>query len=590
MPTFQQAGVRLAIALTSLFLMLGPVMAGTFTASSSSERTLIEYKVLAAQFLNMATFGSTINDIDALANRMQRIGVDAARDEWIDRQFELPISGHYSLAQQLVRESGRSSNHTTENRARIHAWWHNALASPDQLRQRVAWALAQIWVIAGSPNGTVKGTPHYYDLLLQNSFGNYRDLMEDVTLHPVMGAYLDHLRNRKPDLASNRFPDENYARELLQLFTIGPFELNRNGDWRTSSSGELIPSYDNADIEAFARVFTGFGSGTAQSFWEGPLDPTTPMKMFEAEHDRDRKELLRGRLLPAGQGGMRDVNDALDNIFEHPNVGPFVARLLIQRLVMSNPPRWYVNRVAAVFNGDDGGARGDMRRVIKSILLDPAATNNVSITRPSALTINATSGVTHRSRLKEPVVRYASLIRALNPSSNCPSGRLILDGTVGALDQGPYASPSVFNFYLSDYRPGGRLQEYTHQSLREGVLVAPEFQLLTASSANRLSNLITWQVRSEAIPVRTIAGSSCRVQLDLTREKQLANSDPAELMRRLDLLLCQGTMSDRSRRVIEEEIVSGTDLGWLSQSGRAALRSTNAVIATMLSPDCAISP
>ncbi len=590
MPTFKQAAMHLAIAVTSLLLTFGPVTAGTFTAGSSSESTLFEYKVRAAQFLNMATFGPTSSDIDTLANRMQSIGVAGAREEWIDRQFGLPMSGHYSLAQQLLRESGRSSNYTTEHKARIHAWWHNALAAPDQLRQRVAWALAQIWVIAGSPNGTVKGTSHYYDLLLQNSFGNYRDLMEDVTLHPVMGAYLDHLHNRKPDPASNRFPDENYARELLQLFTIGPFELNRNGDWRTSNSGELIPSYDNADIETFARVFTGFGSGTAQSFWQGPLDPTTPMKMFEDEHDRDHKELLRGRVLPAGQAGMRDVKDALDNIFEHPNVGPFVARLLIQRLVMSNPPRWYVNRVAAVFNGDDGGARGDMRRVIKSILLDPEATNSVSITRPSALTITATSGVTHRSRLKEPVVRYASLIRALNPSSNCPSGRLILDSTAGALDQQPYASPSVFNFYQSDFRPGGKLQEYTHSSLRDGILVAPEFQLLTSSSANRLSNLLTWRVRSEEITVNTIAGSSCRVRLDLTREKQLALSAPAELMRHLDLLLCQGTMSDGSRRVIEEEIVSGTDLGWLSQSDRAALRSTNAVIATMLSPDCAISP
>lgn len=592
MPIFQQAGMRLAIAATSLILMLGPVMAGTFTANSSSERTLIEYKVLAAQFLNMATFGPTSGDIDVLANRMQRIGVDAAREEWIDRQFELPISGHYSLAQQLVRESGHSSNYTAENKARIQSWWHHALAAPDQLRQRVAWALAQIWVIGigDAVNGGVLGSAHYYDVLLRNSFGNYRDLMEEVTVHPVMGAYLDHFRNRKPDAALNRFPDENYAREILQLFTIGPLELRRNGDWQTTADGEKIPAYGNADIESFARVFTGFGSGTANSFWQGPLDPITPMKMFDSEHDRGRKELLQGRVLPAGQTGMRDVKDALDNIFEHPNVGPFVARLLIQRLVMSNPPRWYVNRVARVFNGDDGGARGDMQRVVKAILLDPEATNGVSIVRPSALTITATSGVTHRSRLQEPVVRYASLIRALNPSSNCPRGRLILDSTTGALDQGPYASPSVFNFYLSDFRPGGKLQEYTHPSLRDGNLVAPEFQLLTASSANRLSNLITWQVRSEAIPVRTIAGSSCSVRLDLTREKQLAVSDPAELMRRLDLLLCQGTMSDRSRRVIEEEIVSGTDMNWLNQSDKAMHRSSNAVIATMLSPDCAISP
>ncbi|EGV16108.1 DUF1800 domain-containing protein [Thiocapsa marina] len=589
MQTFKGAGMRLAIALIFLFFILGPVTAGTFTANNSSERALVEYKILAAQFLNMATFGPTSADIDALASRMQRIGVDDAREEWIDRQFALPISGHLSLAQQLIRESGRSSTFKTENRARIHSWWQNALAAPDQLRQRVAWALAQIWVVGGAPNALFIGTADYYDVLLQNSFGNYRDLMEDVTLHPVMGVYLDHFRNRKPDPALNRFPDENYAREFLQLFTIGPFELNRNGEWKISADGEFVPSYDNADIESFARVFTGFGSGTANDFWQPP-DELTPMRMFESEHDKDRKELLQGRVLPAGQGGMRDVKDAMDNVFEHPNVGPFIARLLIQRLVMSNPPRWYVNRVARAFNGDDGGARGDMRRVIKAILLDPEASRGLSITRPSALSITATSGVSHRSRLQEPVVRYASLVRAFNPSSNCPRGRLILDGAVGAFDQGPYASPSVFNFYLPDFRPGGKLQEYTHPSLRDGVLVAPEFQLLTSSGANRFSNRIYGDVRSEAISVNTIAGQRCRVQLDLTREKQLALSNPAELMRHLDLLLCQGTMSDSSRRVIEEEIVSATNLRWLSQNQKAQLRATSAVIATTLSPDCAISP
>jgi hypothetical protein len=249
-----------------------------------------------------------------------------------------------------------------------------------------------------------------------------------------------------------------------------------------------------------------------------------------------------------------------------------------------------VNRVARTFNGDDGGARGDMRRVIKAILLDPEATSGLSIARPSARTITATSGVTHRSRLQEPVVRYASLIRAFNPSSNCPSGRLILDNPTQFLGQGPYASPSVFNFYLSDYRPGGKLQDYTHRSIRDGILVAPEFQLLTPVAVNRFSNWINWNVSSERISVRTIAGSSCSVQLDLAREKQLSLSNPAELMSHLDLLLCQGTMSDRSRRVIEEEIVRGTDLRWLNQADRARHRAQSAVIATVLSPDCAISP
>ncbi len=550
----------------------------------------MEYRVLAAQFLSMATFGPTSTDIEELANRMRRIGVDAAKGEWIDRQFELPISEHLPLAEVLIRESRLSPDASESTPARDQAWWHNVLVGSDQLRQRVGWALAQIWVIGGSPNGAFLGTADYYDVLLKNSFGNYRDLMEDVTRHPSMGAYLSHYRNRKPDPSINRFPDENYARELFQLFTIGPFTLRRNGEFITSDSGESISTYGNAEIEAFARVMTGFASGTARNFWDGPLDPFVPMQMFEHEHDSDSKDLFGGRTLPAGQNGMRDVKDALDNVFEHPNVGPFVARLLIQRLVMSNPPRAYVRRVAEAFNGDDGGARGDMRSVIKAILLDPVASGGFSITRPSNLTITVGSGATHLTRLREPVVRYASMIRAFNPSSGCPGNRLILGNSSSFLGQGPYRSPSVFNFYLPDFRPGGTLQDYRHASIRDGVLVAPEFQLLTPTAINRLSNLVTGNVRAEAISARTLSGQSCQIRMDFSREKQLALSNPAELMSHLDLLLCQGTMSDRSRTVIAEEIVEGTNLRWLSQADRANLRSANAIIATVLSPDCAIAP
>lgn len=573
-----------------LVLVSGLAAAGTFRANNASESALMEYRVLAAQFLGMATFGPTSTEIEGLANRMRRIGVDAAKGEWIDRQFELPISEHLPLADVLIRDSGLSPNESRTSPARDQAWWHNIIVGPDQLRQRVGWALAQIWVIGGAPNGQFLGTAHYYDVLLRNSFGNYRDLMEDVTRHPIMGAYLSHYRNRKPDPALNRFPDENYARELLQLFTIGPLELQRNGEFKTTEDGETIPTYGNPEIEAFARVMTGFASGTAREFWDGPLDPFVPMQMFEHEHDPDSKDLLRGRTLPAGQDGIRDVKDALDNIFEHPNVGPFVARLLIQRLVMSNPPRAYVGRVARVFNGDDGGARGDMRSVIKAILLDPVASRGFSIRRTSELTFTVSSGATHLARLREPVVRYASLIRAFNPSSDCPGGRLILRNSSSFLGQGPYRSPSVFNFYLPDFSPGGTLKDFTHASIRDGVLVAPEFQLLTPTAVNRLSNSVTGNVRSETISTQTLDGRTCQVRMDFSREKQLAHSDPTELMRHLDLLLCQGTMSDRSRAVIEEEIVEGTNLGWLNQADRARLRSANAIIATMLLPECAIAP
>lgn len=590
MPTLQHAGMRLGVVAICLLLVLAPVSAGTFTANNDVENQLNKYEVRAAQFLGTATFGPTPADIDNLARRMQSIGVNPAKAEWIDQQFALPLSSHFSLAQQLIRESGLGTNDPRTNAARMQAWWHNAIAAPDQLRQRVAWALAQIWVIAGSPYGQALGTAHYYDVLAQNSFGNYRDLMGDVTLHPMMGIYLSYFHNQKPNPTLNRFPDENYARELLQLFTIGPLLLYRDGTWIKSANGEPTPAYSNKEIEAFARVFTGFSSGTAKYFWGGTLDPFTPMKMFESEHDRGRKELLSGRVLPAGQPGMRDVKDALDNIFEHPNVGPFVSRLLIQRLVKSNPSRSYVNRVAMAFNGDSGSARGDMRQVIKAILLDPEASSGTFITQPSALTINVGSGYTHNSRLQEPVVRFASLIRAFNPSSDCPSGRFIFPDLNWALAQNAYDSPSVFNFYLADFRPGGALQTYTSSWIRDGILVAPEFQLLSSSAVNRLANIVASTVRSEAFTVSTLAGRACKVRLDFLPERNLAASNPTELMRHLDLLLCQGTMSDGARGVIQDEIVRGTNLSWLSTTDRTKNRFMSAVIATTLAPECVISP
>jgi uncharacterized protein (DUF1800 family) len=574
MQTLKRTALSLSAAALCCLTALSSVSAGTFTAATKADSQLLEYKVYAAQFLNMATFGASSSDIDALATRMSQIGVGSARAEWIDAQFKLPASEHYALAKQIIGEYGLAETNNKTFTVRFQAWWHLAIAAPDQLRQRMAWALAQIWVTNGIGGRGFLGGTSYYDVLVRNSFGNYRDLMEDMSLNLVMGVYLSHLRNRKANTALNQFPDENFARELLQLFTLGPLELQPNGDFKTDANGNQIPTYGNREIEAFARVFTGLDTAASTKFGNGYLDPHRPMKMWDNAHDMDSKTLLRGRDLSSNQSGMKDIKDALDNIFDHSNLGPFVSRLLIQRLVMSNPSKEYVARVATVLDGGGGNARGDMQAVIKAILLDSEATSGVRVTRPTDFTFQAASGTTQASRLKEPVVRYAALIRAFNPTSTCPKGRFILRQQTQSLAQGPYESPSVFNFYSPDFQPAGPLAAY-----REGV--APEFQILTPLAVSRFSNRLITNVRQEKIPTTTVSGTNCAIVLDLTREKQLA-AKPADLVNHLDLLLCQGTMSDKSRNTIVEQITKGTT--------SAAVRAQGAVIATMMAPECAISP
>jgi uncharacterized protein (DUF1800 family) len=580
MQTLKRTALSLSAAALCCLTALSSVSAGTFTATTKADSELLEYKVYAAQFLNMATFGASASDIDALAARMSVSGVDGAREDWIDDQFDIPASEHYALAKQMIGEYGYSETTGKSSTVRYQAWWHHAVGAPDQLRQRVAWALAQIWVTDGKSAANFLGGTSYYDVLVRNSFENYRDLMEDMTLNPVMGDYLSYYRNRKADPARNRYPDENYARELLQLFTIGPLKLELNGDFKTES-GNRIPTYGNTEITAFARAFTGLDSATSTRFGQGSRNWHLPMKMWDSAHDMDAKELLEGKWLSANQTGMQDLRGALDNVFQHPNLGPFVARLLIQRLVMSNPSKDYVKRVAIVLNGDGGAPRGDMKAVIKAILLDSEATSGVSITPLTESSFVAESGDTQVSRLKEPVVRYAGLIRAFNPTSTCPKGRFILRPQTQLIGQGPYESPSVFNFYSPDFQPAGPLAAYPDDKLRDNIAVAPEFQIWTPIALSRFSNQLMTTIRQEKVATKTLSGTSCAIALDLRTEKQLA-AKPADLVNHLDLLLCQGTMSDKSRDTIVKHITSETT--------NAAVRAQNAILATMLTPECAISP
>ncbi len=418
----------------------------------------------AFKFLNQATFGATAAEVD----RVQSLRYEA----WIDDQMRRPASLQLPHMLTLPPPQFMGQLHTD----RVDIWFRNSLSGGDQLRQRVAFALSETMVV--SQLGALQGRPFavadYYDVLARNAFGNYRDLIEEVTLHPAMGVYLSMLGNRKPNTALNIRPDENYARELMQLFSIGLVELNSDGSEKLDPVSNLpIPTYDQAVIEGFAHVFTGWTWANSLSFGSNRV-PTqsqyTPMVLWPDEHDTGAKILLNNTTLPAGQTGEQDLAAALDNIFNHPNVGPFMAIRLIQRLTTSNPSPAYIQRVAQVFDNNGSGVRGDMGAVVKAILLDPEA-------RP------AFPGETD-GKLKEPLLRLTQLYKAYDATSI--SGRFPLVGSYIFFGQGPLQSPSVFNFFSPFYAPPGEV--------RDAGLVAPELEIATEYLNTFTTNYMFYQV------------------------------------------------------------------------------------------------
>ena len=419
-------------------------------------------KVDAYQFLNQATFGAT----EAEAARLINMGYEA----WIDDQLAKPASLQLPYLQSLPRPQFLFELQPD----RVDIWFRNVLHGEDQLRQRVAFALSEIMVVSqlGALNDTTYGLADYYDMLAENAFGNYRNLIEDVTLHPSMGVYLSMLGNEKPNPALNIRPDENYARELMQLFSIGLVQLNNDGTVMLDAQNQPIPTYDQAVIEGFAHVYTGWtyaGSPSFQQARQTDLNQIIPMQLYPSFHDTGPKLVLNGEVIPAGQSGNQDLQDALDNVFAHPNVGPFMAIRLIQRLTTSNPSPGYVNRVANVFNNDGTGVRGNLGAVVKAILMDPEA-------RP-------TMPMEIDGKLKEPLLRLTQLWRSYDAVSN--SGRYPLVASYILFGQGPLQSASVFNFFSPFYAPPGEI--------RNASLVAPELQIATEYLNTLVTNYMFYQ-------------------------------------------------------------------------------------------------
>ena len=494
----------------------------------------------AARFLIQATFGPSATDITDLAKQ----GFSA----WITAQMALPATPQRAYTMDDFAAFNNGGQGPPVNGIfpypggthRQAAWWKIALTAPDQLRQRVAFALSEILVISDQDptvNTWQEGTANFDDVLVANAFGNFRTLLEQVALHPIMGVYLSAIRNGKAtfDAEGNQLSsaNENFAREIMQLFTIGLNELNPDGTLRLDATGQPIPTYNQQTIVETAKVFTGWGffsTDGARNFrttgGNVPNDWLIPMMLYPEQHDNTSKTIIGGKVLPAAQGGTQDLKDTLDALFNHANTGPFISRQLIQRLVTSNPSPGYVYRVAQVFANNGAGVRGDLGAVVRAILLDYEARS------PALL-----SDVGH-GKLKEPLLRATAFMRAFGAASD--SGRYNIDAYPG-LVQAALRAPTVFNFFQPDYaRPGG---------LAGAGLYSPEFQIMTDTSGITMPNFFHFYIYNSK-PAASSTDSGETIYLKPDSLIPLART-PQPLVDQLNLLFCAGTMSSAtSARIV----------------------------------------
>ncbi len=555
----------------------GPVLAWagalrlTWPATAGTSFTTAQMS--AARLLNQASFGPTT----ATINRVAQVGAAA----WVAEQMAIPHSPDFvnhlnsKFAQGVDFRPGGAKYDSTWVTQRF---WATAATSTGQLRKRVAWALHQMLMVSQTDSNLFSHTrayAQYLDTLNKHAFGNYRQLLEEVALSPAMGIYLSHIRNQKEDAATHRQPDENFARELMQLFTIGLHELNSDGTPRLGADGKPIETYDTDDVMALAKVFTGYSWGlpdnqlTDANFkWGNPdykaavdtqLD-LNPMKAYAVQHSAAAKNLFAGTpnatFIPAYTPAATSLRMALDALFKHPNMGPFVGRQLIQRLVTSSPSPGYVARVAAAFNNNGIGVRGDMAAVVRAVLLDAEArTDNPS---------NSGFG-----RLKEPVQRMTHWMRAMDTRSS--SGQYMVVYDLDGVGQRALYSPSVFSYYRPGYVPPQTV-------FASRGATAPEFQIVNESTT------AAWVNRAYAMSASGVGwnGSTADVSSTYTSLAALAaQGDANGVVQQLNLLLFAGTMSSSLQQALIEGMagVLGTDAA--SHLNRARM----AVFVALASPE-----
>jgi uncharacterized protein (DUF1800 family) len=517
----------------------------------------------AARFLQQATFSSTPSEIADLRG--------GSYGNWLARQYgSFPGPTGWDWLETQGYGQVDSNNYFYSTSQADYMVWNQLLTGPDAMRRRMALALSEFFVVSlNSLDFTWRShaMAHYWDTLVRNAFGNFRTLLKDVTLHPVMGYFLNTKGNLKEDTKKGRVPDENYGREVMQLFSIGLYALNLDGTVKTNGSNQRIESYTQDDVTNIARVFTGYDFDTSAGkvpTSSGTIDSKElarrPMSFDASKHSMLEATFL-GTTIPAGTPGPQALDMTLDALFNHPNVGPFFARQMIQRLVTSEPSPGYVARVATKFNNNGFGVRGDLRAVWAAILLDDEARGPQSLSDPSF------------GKLREPMVRLANWARTFGLTSEANTWKVgDLSGADSRLGQSPLRSPSVFNFFRPGYVPPG-----TKLSASEAT--APEFQLVSEISVGGYLNFMQTAIE------RGVNGSS---DLKATYSRELALvTDAAALVNHLSLVLCAGQLSTATAKTIVEALnaTSITSSNPNTASSLQLKRVYSAVLLVMASPE-----
>lgn len=555
----------------------------------------------ASRFVAQATLGADSAYIASVMN--------LGYENWINDQFTkpatymLPMMNSIAAELRTVRlslgqpaEDIRNPNWYDFN----FAWWQNNMTNHlanknnDLLRQRVAMALSEILVVSrnSSLGDWGEAMSKYYDILLEHSFGNYKDLLKDVSKSFSMGYYLSHLNNPKTNLAENIRPDENYAREIMQLFTIGLYRLNQDGSQVLDANGFPIPTYDNNDIKEMAKIFTGLHGGAVMpcppncpSWWPTApyfgLDPyflikTVPMLMDNNNHEPGPKTMPNGTtVINIPNNGMAEIDAAINYLFNDSNTAPFISLRLIQRLVKSNPSPAYISRIAAKFADNGSGVRGDLKAVVKAILMDEEA-------RKTDYMDDVSNGA-----LRAPTLRYTQFCKANQLDSDL--GRywnIAYEFGRGTLHS-PLNSPTVFNFYTPDYAPNG--------PIKDAGLVAPEFKILNSSTSVNYLNLVHWW----ANPWTNSQGESGTVMYNweeyngipldstvylVTTKFEAFASDNEKLIHEMNKVIAHGQLTDATLNILRN-VASTIDTNTSDPVYRIRHKTRLLLYFLMISPD-----
>ncbi len=527
----------------------------------------------AARFLQASQFSSSTADIAAVRS--------GTYTEWLQKQFNPPAAQNAETGWDWLQRRGYglvdNNDYFFRDYPAQFMIWQQLFASPDAMRKRLALALSEFFVVSlQSAEFTWRSHAfaHYWDLLVENAFGNFRKLLKDVTLNPAMGYFLNTKGNQKENPATGRIPDENYAREVMQLFTIGLYQLNLDGSVKLGGNGEKLETYTQTDVSGLARVFTGYDFDFSDGV-RHPVDTYTieswqyarkPMALTANRHSTLEARFL-GATVPANTSGAAAMDTAIDTLFNHPNAGPFFCRQMIQRLVTSNPSTGYVGRVAAVFNNNGGGVRGDLKAVWSAILLDDEARNP-----------QATSDIGF-GKLREPMVRFIQWGRSFGLRSVANSWKMFdTSDAADSLGQSPLRAPSVFNFFRPGFVPPGTAMATLQAT-------APEFQLVNETTVGGYLNYMQRVIRDgifcpePTVPQAAYVNYLPDVKAAYSDEMALVN-DASSLVRHLSLVMCAGQLTSATQNTMVSAL-NATPIGSSSTEQQKLNRVYAAVLMVM---------